>query len=146
MTTTQVSFQILPEYFLGATPLHLTVRLDDQVVLDQPITEPVDVVHEFSDDEGRHCLEFEMSNKTYAHSPRDREGRSLGDCLLRIENISFDNIPLTHIFYKHSQYSHSYNDPNGVVIEQDFYGAMGCNGRARFNFETPAYLWLLENM
>lgn len=146
MTTTQLSFQILPEYFLGATPLHLTVRLDGQVVLDQPITEPVDVVHEVLDDEGRHCLEFEMINKTYEHSPWNSEGHSLGDCLLRIENISFDSIPLTTVFSDHARYSHSYNVPDGAEIEENFYGTMGCNGRVRFNFETPTYLWLLENM
>jgi hypothetical protein len=146
MTTTQINFQVVPDYVPGVSPLHLTVRLGDQVLLDQPITEPVDVVHEIDDDEGQHCLEFEMLNKTHAHSPWDSEGRSLGDCLLRIENLTFDSIQLTHLFNEHARYSHSYNDPTGPVIEEECYGVMGCNGRVRFNFETPVYLWLLENM
>jgi hypothetical protein len=146
MTTTQINFQVVPDYVPGVPPLHLTVRLGDQVLLDQPITETVDIVHEVTDDEGQHCLEFEMLNKTYEHSPWDSEGRSLGDCLLRIENLTFDGIQLTHLFNEHARYSHSYNDPNGTVIEEECYGVMGCNGHVRFNFETPIYLWLLENM
>jgi hypothetical protein len=146
MTTTQIGFRVVPDYIPGVPPLHLTVRLDDQVLLDQPITEPLDVVHEVSDDEGQHCLEFEMTNKTYAHSPWDSAGNSLGDCFLRIENLTFDNIQLAHLFSEHARYSHSHNDPTGDIVEDDFYDVMGCNGRVRFNFETPMYLWLLENM
>ena len=146
MNTTQISCRIVPTYFPDAPPLHLTIKLDGQTLLDQDIQEPVDFVHEVEDQEARHLLEFEMLNKSDQHTPWDSQGQILGDCQLQIEKMSFDGIELTQIFSRNSQYLHSYNDPNGEVVTDQFYEIMGCNGVVRFEFETPVYLWLLENM
>jgi hypothetical protein len=37
-----------------------------------------------------------------------------------------------------------FNPPK--LIKDKFYGSMGCNGTITFEFNTPFYLWLLENM
>lgn len=143
---TQISCRITPDYFADAPPLHLTVRLDGQILLDQPVTSTVELAHDISDDEAEHCLEFEMQNKTYAHSPWDNNGQSLGDCQLLIQNMAFDGIELGQVFRDHTQYQHSFNDPNKEPVTEEFHEVMGCNGQVRFKFATPAYLWLLENM
>ena len=143
---TQITCRITPDYFPDAPPLCLTIRLNGQVLLDQAITEPVDFAHDISDDEAHHCLEFEMTNKTFAHSPWDSQGRSMGDCLLRIEHVQFDGIELDQVFRKAAQYQHRRNNPAGELITEEFYEVMGCNGVIRFEFDSPTYLWLLENM
>ena len=138
--------QIRPEYFAGATPLHFTINLNGQPIFSQYITDTVDFAHELSDDPGQHCLEFVMSGKTFKHSPIDPETNTRFHCQLHIDNISFDGIDLDNIFRTHSRYTHSHNDPNGDTVTQPFHGNLGCNGQVLFEFETPMYLWLLENM
>lgn len=143
---TTVSCRIIPDYFPDAPPLHLTIRLDGEILLDQPIVKGLDFEHDIMDDEAHHVLEFEMLNKTYAHSPWDNQGRSLGDCSLRIENMSLDGIILNQVFRANARYLHRYNDPERDLVDEEFHEVMGCNGHVRFTFDTPAYLWLLENM
>ena len=144
--STTISFGIKPDYFPGAPPLHLTVKLDGQTLLDQLITQAVDFTHDVAEDEASHVLEFEMLNKTHAHSPWDNNGQSLGDCSLRIESLSFDGIELDQVFSANTKYLHRRNNPAGELIVEDFHQVMGCNGLVRFEFDTPAYLWLLEKM
>lgn len=146
MNNTTLSCLIRPEYFDGATPLHLTIQLDGKIILDQDITDPVEFTHDINDDEGQHELELIMLNKTYQHSPWDSQGNSLGDCKLSIKNLSFDGIELGQVFINHSSYYHNFNDPERDQVQEEFHGVMGCNGRVVFQFETPVYLWLLEHM
>jgi hypothetical protein len=138
--------RIRPEYFAGATALHLTINLNGQSIFDQDITDAVDFTHELSDDPGQHKLEFCMSGKTFEHSPWDSNGTILANCQLHIDNISIDGIDLADIFRTHSRYTHSHNDPTGDTVTQPFHGTLGCNGLVTFEFETPMYLWLLEHM
>jgi hypothetical protein len=146
MNNIMLACRIRPDYFAGAAPLHLTINLNGQPIFSQLITDVVDFSHELSDDPGPHCLEFVMSGKTFGHSVLDSSGTILSDCLLHIDHMLFDDIELDNIFRTHSRYTHSYNDPKQEAVSQDFHGTLGCNGQVVFEFETPMYLWLLENM
>lgn len=146
MSDTTLSCRITPDYFVGATPLQLTIRLDCQTIFNQAITDQVEFAYNFASDEGQHRLEFELSGKTHAHSPWDSAGNGLADCQIHINCISFDEIDVSNIVQRLGRYTHSYNDPARDPVTEEFYSTMGCNGCVSFEFETPIYLWLLENM
>ena len=146
MNTITLACRIRPDYFAGATALHLTINLDDEPIFSQAITDAVDFSHEISDDTAHHRLEFCLSGKTFKHSPWDSAGTILADCRVHIDNISFDDIDLADVFRTHSRYTHSYNDPDKDPVTDEFHGVMGCNGQVVFEFESPMYLWLLEHM
>ena len=108
--------------------------------------ETVDINHEFDDDiETSHRLEIELSDKQPRHTVVDSEGVILQDSLLRISDFELDDIALKHLFYERCVYHH---DTNGqtVLAQHHFWGDMGCNGVVTFEFASPVYLWLLENM
>ena len=144
---TKFSCRIVPDYFPGASPLHFTILLDSEKIFDQDITEPVNFTHEFAEDEADHALEFQLSNKTHAHSIWDGE-KLTGDCLINITDVAFDDINLDILMIDHTTYYHNFNDPDSsdYNVEEEFHSIMGCNGRAVFQFQQPFYLWLLEHM
>lgn len=131
----------------NGTGLHLTVRLDHNIIFDQPISQDtITVNHKFDDTiEQAHLLEFELSGKQPHHTVLDTNNNIIKDLLLTINNIHFDDISLDETVFKLGQYMHTFNDTKEPVC-QNFYGSMGCNGVLSFEFASPVYIWLLENM
>ncbi len=143
MNTAILSFRVAAT----GPDLRLVVRLDDTVLYDgYPAAEPEPISHEFADnDDQNHALVFEMRGKMPGHTQMSDSGEILNDRIIEISDVRFDDIELSHMFMEQSRYYHNNNDSTEPVIEQ-FYGAMGCNGRVEMRFTTPIYLWLLENM
>jgi hypothetical protein len=128
--------------------LVLTVRFDGKIIqtLTDLSTEPRKIEHDFDDShEINHLLDFEMSGKTPEHTEIDDNGNILSDRLILISDVCLDGISLVSVFSKVSDYQHDCNGTSDMVKEK-FYGVMGCNGRARFRFSSPSYLWLLKHM
>jgi len=129
----------------GLIGLQLTVRFDNLVIFDSRLTDtPVTIVHEFVDDQP-HVLEIIMSGKEPADTVLDNEGRILQDRLIDIEDIMLDDIDITSIVRKQATYTHDFNGSQSETVGE-FYCIMGCNGTVRFEFNSPVYNWLLENM
>jgi hypothetical protein len=105
----------------------------------QPVTMTI------PDVDGSHELKLVLKNKTKAHTQIDEQGTIVSDATLTIENLSFDEIVLGHMFTELATYSHNFNGTKETIQEQ-FYGVMGCNGTVSLKFDTPIYLWLLEHM
>ena len=61
-------------------------------------------------------------------------------CPFHIEELDIDQL-----FLEKCVYTHSFNNTQSE-IEDTFHGIAGCNGTISFKFNTPVYLWLLENM
>ena len=59
--------------------------------------------------------------------------------------IQIDDILIDQLLTNKLEYIHDFNGSQSTVKDK-FYGVMGCNGTAEFEFTTPFYLWLLENM
>jgi hypothetical protein len=59
--------------------------------------------------------------------------------------LSIDDIKVGHLMVLNTKYQHDFNGTREPVIEK-FYGTMGCNGSAKFEFSSPVYLWILENL
>jgi hypothetical protein len=97
------------------------------------------------DVDGSHELRLVLKNKTQAHTQIDEQGNIVSDATLTIKNLSFDEIVLGHMLTKLATYSHNFNGTK-ETIQDRFYGEIGCNGTVSLKFDTPIYLWLLENM
>jgi hypothetical protein len=90
-------------------------------------------------------LQFIMSGKATKHTKIDDQGNITSDAMLTIRNIIMDDINISMMFNGLATYSHNFNSTQ-PAIEEKFYDNMGCNGIVTFEFTTPFYLWLLENM
>ena len=126
--------------------LHLQVRLDGVSIFDQTLgTDPITVAHQFEEIDGQqHCVEFDMSGKTIDHTQLEND-KIISDQYITISQVALLDNELGHLLVEHSNYQHNFNG-TGPVTQQNFYGIMGCNGIVRFEFSSPVYLWLLENM
>jgi hypothetical protein len=100
---------------------------------------------EISDGGGDHELRLVMKNKTSDHTKVDSNGDITADARLIVTDLSFDNIPLGHVFTEQAVYTHDFNGTSTMTQEQ-FYHELGCNGAVSLKFSTPVYLWFLEHM
>lgn len=126
--------------------LRLEIRLDGQRVFQGTVLESQKISISVNDDEEKeHLLEIEMQGKTSQHTRIDPQGNILEDRVIKLSNITFDEVKLGHLFTELSEYRHDRNGTGTAVVEK-FYGEMGCNGIISMRFTTPIYLWLLEHL
>jgi hypothetical protein len=127
--------------------LKLTARLNGRVFFDQTLTQDtISIETEFPEIDGQtYRLEIEMSGKLPEHTTVDNEGNIVKDRMIEISGFSIDAVELTHLFTENTQYYHDFNGSQAPVVDE-FFGAMGCNGVIKFEFTTPVYTWMLENM
>ena len=144
MSTLKFSCVVAPSD--TAVPLGCEIWIDDACVFDQDhVTEPVDIAHKFSDDDGEHTLRITLKNKLPKHTQIDDQDNIVSDALLSVTEISFDEIDCTQIVQDLAVYRHNLNG-TGPEIADQFFGDLGCNGTVELKFTTPIYLWLLESM
>jgi len=103
------------------------------------------VEHELADNDDIHNLQIVMSGKTADHTKIDQAGTIVKDATLTISNVTVDGINIDQVLYEKSVYTHAFNGTQPEISDQ-FFGTAGCNGTISFEFSTPFYLWLLENM
>ena len=97
------------------------------------------------DDNTERKLCIVISGKTPEHTQIDEQGNIVKDVVVNISNFTIDEIDVGQLFNEKSVYTHDFNGTQ-PEIQDTFYGAAGCNGTISFEFSTPIYLWLLENM
>lgn len=127
--------------------LKLTVKLNDQVVLEPELSlEPNKYSITFDDIEDyTYKLGFELSGKTSELTRIDESGNIIADEIVEINEIDIDDININQLFFDKAKYRHDFNGTKDPINDR-FFGTMGCNGVISFEFTTPFYLWLLENM
>ena len=125
----------------------LQIRLDTQVIFNSTIELDKKIIeYQFEDsDNTTHVLEIEMTGKLSNDTEIDLDGKILSDKSITIENLSLDEIVLGQLITDLSVYTHNFNGSQDT-IEDQFFGNMGCNGIVRFEFTSPVYRWMLENM
>jgi hypothetical protein len=79
------------------------------------------------------------------HTKIDEQGNIISDATLQISNVSIDELDVDQLFLEKCVYTHDFNGTQ-PKIEDTFHGIAGCNGTISLKFNTPVYLWLLENM
>lgn len=129
-------------------PLGFEARLDGQTQFNTEHVQQSTLVKISVDDqvETEHTLELILKNKLPEHTKIDQSGQILTDAVLKIADISFDQIPIGAIVYKQARYAHDFNGTQPAVDNDEFFNCMGCNGTVTLKFSTPIYLWFLENM
>jgi hypothetical protein len=143
-TTFQFSCVITPTN--PVVPIGLEVWLDGDKIFDQDHVSKAEIFRkDFSDQDGEHVLQFVLKNKLPEHTIIDNNGEIFDDARIVINDILFEEINVTHVVNSLAKYQHDFNG-NGPVIQDEFYGDIGCNGTVTLKFSTPIYLWLLENM
>ena len=128
-----------------AAGLTIVAKMDDHVFWQGDPVGRHDLTVELIEDDAAHRLTFELLGKTSAHTQLDQAGNIVQDLLVSIENITLDEIDVQQLFSDHAVYSHDFNG-TGPATKGKFFNTMGCNGTITFEFSTPVYLWLLENM
>ena len=129
-----------------ACPLGMEIWLDNQQIFhSNHVTSLIVFDHEILDTDGEHQLKFVMKNKTQDHTKVDQSGAIVSDARLIIKDFAFDEIKLGYMFTELATYTHNFNG-TGAMIDNKFYGELGCNGTVTLEFSTPISLWLLEHM
>jgi len=100
--------------------------------------------HDFPDDTGSHSFEIQMSGKLPKHTTVGENGELINDTVVQITDISAEDTDIGMLFFDRSVYQHDFNG-TGTRVQDKFHGIMGCNGSVKFEFESPVYLWFLEN-
>jgi len=127
-------------------PLGFEVLLDgNSMFKTDHVTGPCQIKFDISDEDSAHKLEFVMYGKTQEHTVVNEHGEITSDTLLKIFNFEIDDILIDQLLHNKIEYVHDFNGSQNTTTDK-FYGTMGCNGTAKFEFTTPFYLWLLENM
>ncbi len=131
----------------SADPVGLEIHINDQQIFNQDqVTEPVKLNHTVQLPENQeHVVKFTLKNKQSHHTTINDSGEIVKDSSIMIEHLAFDELELGQIVVEHAVYEHNFNG-TGQTIQDKFYNYMGCNGTVSLKFDTPVYLWLLENI
>jgi hypothetical protein len=144
MNTATVSFVV--DTTDAAIPLGFEAWLDDDKFFDsEHVQQRQKISTDIDDSDAEHELRLVLKNKTTEHTRVDAENNIVHDVCLTVENLSFGGINLDQILIGQAVYTHDFNG-SGTVIQDKFYGPLGCNGTVTLKFTTPIYLWLLEHM
>ena len=142
----KLSFQVRPSD--ESVPLTMALWINDQCVYGPcAIVEPTVVSQDLSDDiDGvTYRIRIEMTGKKDEHTTLNAQGEIIKDSLLLFQDFELMEINVDQCIREKAQYRHTTNGHTEPVTQQ-FNGSMGCNGTVEFEFSTPLYLWLLENM
>ena len=127
-------------------PLGMRILLDDQVIYENShVAAEEQIEHKLSDADAEHELTFELFGKLAEHTKINEAGEIVKDALLSITAFELDEIDIFQVIQDIAVYYHDFNGTKEPV-ESEFHGDIGCNGKVKFKFNTPVYLWLLENM
>lgn len=129
----------------SSAALELEIWFNDLCIFNQAVTKEETIQHNFDDDSGCQSVKFIMKNKTGDQTKINDQGVILSDACITVSAVAFDEIDLGYSFTENAQYQHNFNGTQQEITEP-FYGTMGCNGQVKFEFTSPSYLWLLEQM
>lgn len=99
--------------------------------------------------DGEHSLEISFLNKDSSTDVvKDESNNVIKDILLNVENIEIDDIDIGHLKYSKSYYALDKKQlyKGEIVTQIDNCVNLGFNGTYVMKFNSPFYLWLLENM
>ena len=127
--------------------LGVEVWLNDQQWLNcDHVIELIPVKITVDDDrDAKHELKIVLKHKTINHTTLDHNGNIVQDSCVTVNNFKFDDIEVDQLVSEQAVYRHSFNSDQ-LAIEDKFYWNLGCNGTVTMKFQTPIYIWLLENM
>jgi hypothetical protein len=125
----------------------IEILFDQQKIFEGSATGELQTVcHTFDDQPGQHIVSLIMSGKTHKHTGFDQTGNIISDVYFQIKRLEFEQLDFYDFFCQgYKGYTHSFNSTQPEFLDE-FYGIMGCNGKVEFEFTTPFYLWLSNNI
>jgi len=159
MGTEKLKFKLELYATMWDKPPHVDIRINEKNFASEDVTgtekDPnvFEFMHEL--DEGQKSkLILEISGKSPNQTIVNDKGDILKDQLLHIKGIEIDEINIGSLVFN-GVYTPQYPEPwatqqrnKGMDLPESFKNvtAMGHNGRWEFEFESPFYMWLLENL
>ena len=124
-----------------------TMLINDQIVVSGSITEVSGATEyiEFDFDvaEGPCVLKIRLENKDWTDTVQSEDKSTiLKDMLLDVKSIEIDEINLGDLVWSKSQFIG--DDPERPALTNCV--NLGWNGTWSLSFESPFYIWLLENL
>ena len=159
MATEKLKFKLELYATMWDKPPHAEILINDQSVSKKDITGTEDkpdlIEFEYElEEEKQYNLIIKRSGKSNSQTVINEKGDILKDQLLNIKRIEIDEIDIGALVYE-GVYTPKYPEPwatqqreAGVELRESFKNVtqMGHNGEWRFTFESPFYMWLLENL
>ena len=159
MATEKLKFKLELYATMWDKPPHAEILINDVSHFKGDITgtedKPNVVEFEHVLEEGKdYSLIINRSGKGKNQTVINENGDILKDQLLHIKNIEIDEIDIGSLVYE-GVYTPRYPEPwasqqreAGTELQESFKNVtcIGHNGTWRFKFESPFYMWLLENL
>ena len=144
MDTAKLSFDI--ETSNAECPMGVEIWLDDAMLLsNNHVQGKITFIHDISDDVDERKLRIVIFGKPSDYTQVDDAGNIIKDATLQISQVEIDTLDVNQLFLDKCVYTHDFNGTQPEIVDT-FHGIAGCNGTISFEFSTPIYLWLLENM
>ena len=122
------------------------IWLDDAMLLsNNHVQGKITFIHDISDDVDERKLRIVIFGKPSDYTQVDDAGNIIKDATLQISQVEIDTLDVNQLFLDKCVYTHDFNGTQPEIVDT-FHGIAGCNGTISFEFSTPIYLWLLENM
>ena len=159
MATEKLKFKLELYATMWDRPPVAEILINDISIVKKEITSSesdadiIEFEHELVDGE-TNCLTIRRSGKGKNQTVVNEKGDILKDQLLHIKSIEIDDIDLGAIVYE-GEYTPEYPEPwakqqreSGNNLRDSFKNVtqMGHDGEWRLKFESPFYMWLLENL
>ena len=159
MATEKLKFKLELYATMWDRPPHAEIMIGDKSHFTGDITgtddkpNVVEFEHEFTEGE-ESTLTISRSGKSNNQTVVNDKGDLLKDQLLHIKSMEIDEIDIGALVYE-GVYTPDYPEPwasqqrqAGMELQESFknVNCMGHNGKWAFKFESPFYMWLLENL
>ena len=159
MGTEKLKFKLELYATMWDQPPHAEILIGDERHFKGDITgtedKPLLIEFEQTTDEGKEYeLIIKRSGKHRRQTVTNENGDVLKDQLLHIKSIDIDEIDIGALVYE-GVYTPQYPEPwvtqqreAGTELKESFKNvtSMGHNGTWKFKFQSPFYMWLLENL
>jgi hypothetical protein len=159
MATEKLKFKLELFATMWDKPPHAEIFVNDHRYFKQDITSteknPHLIEFEATFEEGQgSTLVIKRSGKVKGQTVVNEKGDILKDQILHIKSIQIDEIDIGSLVYE-GIYTPEYPEPwatqqreANIELEESFKNVteIGHNGEWRFNFSSPFYMWLLENL
>lgn len=131
--------------FWNHNPFDVVVMINDHEIYNGEIEEKTTIKSQLELGEGEHQIKLILSGKTIHDTITDGPGGDIiNDVLLNVHDIRFDDISVDKNIWSNSVYQPNNTDAPIELVKNCV--NLGWNGVWLFSFETPIYIWLLENL
>jgi hypothetical protein len=159
MGTEKLKFKLELYATMWDRPPHAEILIRDKSHFRGDITgtedkpDVVEFEHEFTEGEKNELI-IKRSGKDKNQAVVNENSDLLKDQLLHIKSIDIDEIDISGLVYE-GIYTPEYPEPwatqqrkAGLKLQESFKNvtSMGHDGKWSFKFESPFYMWLLENL